>query len=254
MANGPKKSSAASIAAAAAAASSVSVPALETGIESAPFTETAFPVEPPPVVESAPVLEAAPFVEAAPVAEAAHIVEVASAPVLEATHDAVSETKQVVETVSAAAEEVAAKPFAAVSKILEAPIASLTEAQGKVRELVETGLSETHSKYAKLKSVADETAQAIETSYATVKNGAVQFNVKALEALTDSANANFDFFKSVFAVKSPSEYVTLQTEFARKQIEMMTTQTKAFGELAKKVAAETVEPIKAQVAKTFNIQ
>jgi phasin len=248
MANGPKKSSAASIAAAAAAASSVSVPALETGIEAAPFTETAFPVDP------APAIEAAPFVEPAPVAEAVHVIEAVSAPFVEEARASVAETAQVVETVSAAAAEVAAKPFAAVSKILEAPIASLTEAQGKVRELVETGLSETQSKYTKLKSAADEAAQAIETSYATVKNGAVQFNVKALEALTDSANANFDFFKSVFAVKSPSDYVTLQTEFARKQIEMMTAQTKAFGELAQKVAAETVQPIKAQVAKTFNIQ
>jgi phasin len=118
--------------------------------------------------------------------------------------------------------------------------------------MVVTGLAETHTKYEQMKSAAGEAAQALETSYATVKNGAVQFNVKALEAMTDTANANFAFFKSVFAVKSPSDYVTLQTEFARKQIEMLTAQTKAFGELAQKVAVDTVEPIKAQVAKTFS--
>ncbi len=130
---------------------------------------------------------------------------------------------------------------------------SLSEAQVKVREMVETGLSDTHSKFEKMRSAADHAAQALEASYATVKHGAVQFHVKALEALSESANANFDFFKSVFAVKSPSEYVTLQTEFARKQIELTTAQSKAFGELAQKVAVETVAPIKAQVAKTFNV-
>jgi phasin len=137
---------------------------------------------------------------------------------------------------------------------MEAPLASITEAQGKVRSLVETGLAQTQSKYSQMKSAADEAAHALETSYATIKNGAVELNVKSLEALRATADANFAFFKSVFAVKSPSDYVMLHSEFTRKQIEMMTAHTKAFGELAQKVVVDTVEPIKAQVAKTFHIQ
>jgi phasin len=245
MANSPKKS------AAAAAATAVSAPAMERAIEAASVVEpTVAAVEPEwtpaiastPEVETPTVLETLPVVEAVP---AASVVEVTTAPA--------AEIAPVVEAASVSTTESAAHPFAAVSKILEAPIASLTQAQGKVRDLVETSLSDTHSKYTQLKSAADEAAQALETSYATVKNGAVQFNVKAIEALSDTAHANFDFFKSVLSVKSPSDYVALQTEFARKQIELATAQTKAFGELAKKVATETVEPIKAQVAKTFNI-
>jgi phasin len=232
MASNPKKN--------AAVAAVVSVPALERGIEAAPDTETNFEPATPPFVDQTPAIETVPVATAEPLVEAAQA--------------SVAETTQVVEAASAATSEVAAQPLAAVTKILEAPMASLTEAQGKVRELVETGLSETHSKYTQIKSAADEAAHALESSYATVKNGAVQFNVKALEALSETANANFAFFKSVFAVKSPSDYVTLQTEFARKQIELATAQTKAFGELAQKVAAETIEPIKAQVAKTFNVR
>ena len=144
-------------------------------------------------------------------------------------------------------------PFKDVAKLIEGPLASVAEAQGKVRSLVETGITETHSKYSQIKSAADEAAHAIETSYATVKNGAVQFNVRALETLSETANANFAFFKSVFGVKSPSDYVALQSEFARKQIEIITAHTKALSELAQKLAVETVEPIKAQVAKTFNL-
>ena len=34
---------------------------------------------------------------------------------------------------------------------------------------------------------------------------------------------------------------------------MLTLQTKAMGELAQKVAAETIEPIKAQVVKTLRL-
>ena len=42
-------------------------------------------------------------------------------------------------------------------------------------------------------------------------------------------------------------------EFARKQIDAITGQTKEIGALAQKVATETAEPIKEQVAKTFKI-
>jgi phasin len=238
MANSPKKSAAAA-AAAAVASSAVSFPAMERAMEEAAVIEptvATFEPEPTPVVVSTP---------------AAPILEAAIAPVLDMTPILDMEPKM--ESEAFTTSEVAAQPVADASHMLQAPTPSLTEAQSKVRDFVETRLSETHSKYAKMKSAADEAAQALETSYASVKQGAVQFNVKALEAVSETAHANFDFFKSMFTVKSPSDYVTLQTEFARKQIEMMTAQTKAFGELAKKLAVETVEPIKAQVAKTFNM-
>jgi phasin len=140
-----------------------------------------------------------------------------------------------------------------MNKFFEAPMASLSEAQTKARSIAEAGLSETRAKLSQYKSAADEAASAIETSYATVKNGAVEFNTKAIEAFKATAYANFDFVKSVMGVKSPSEYVTLHSEFARKQIETMQSHAKAFGELAQKIATDSVEPIKTQVAKTFNL-
>jgi phasin len=112
---------------------------------------------------------------------------------------------------------------------------------------------ETRAKLSQLKSAAGEAASAIESSYATVKNGAIEFNTKAVEAFKATAEANFEFVKSVIGAKTPSEYVTLHSEFARKQFEALQTQTKSFGELAQKIATDSVEPIKAQVAKTFNL-
>ena len=140
-----------------------------------------------------------------------------------------------------------------INKIVEAPLASLSEAQGKARSLAEAGLTESRAKFTQFKSVADEATSALETSFASAKSGAIEFNTKALEAMKATAEANFDFVKSVFAVKSPSEYVTLHTEYARKQIESLQTNAKAFGELAQKIATHSVEPIKAQVAKSFNL-
>ena len=47
--------------------------------------------------------------------------------------------------------------------------------------------------------------------------------------------------------------MTLQSEFARKRFEGAATNAKAFAELARKVADETVAPLKAHVAKAFKV-
>jgi phasin len=146
-----------------------------------------------------------------------------------------------------------AAPLAEFSKAFEAPVASLTELQGNLRSVVEKGLSEARDVCAKAKTVADDAANAVESSYTVARAGAIAINAKALEALRANVNANLDFFKSAFAVKNVADYVTLQSEFARKQIDALTGQTKEIGALAQKVATETAEPIKEQVAKSFKI-
>ena len=143
--------------------------------------------------------------------------------------------------------------FEEVVKMFQVPNASMSEMQDKFRGVIEKGLAETRANYAKAKSAADEASSALEASFTTAKTGVAEINVKAFEAMKATAEANFDFVKSILGVKSVADYVTLHTEFARKQVEMMTGQTKEIGALAKKVADQSVEPIKAQVAKTFKV-
>jgi len=145
-----------------------------------------------------------------------------------------------------AAKAEAAKPF-------QAPMASLQDIQAKARGLVEKGLVETRANYTKAKSAADEATSAIEASYGAAKSGVVEFNLRAIDALKASADANFDFVKSLASAKSMSEYVALHTEFARKQFEAATAHSKEFATLARKVADEAVAPIKAHVSKTFKV-
>jgi len=143
-------------------------------------------------------------------------------------------------------------PIPSAPAFASAP-ASLVELQGNLRSVVEKGLSETRDAYAKAKSAADETASAVESSFAAAKAGVAAINAKALDALRANVDANFDFVKSAFAVKNIADYVTLHGEFARKQIDAITDQAKEIGALTQKFAAETAEPIKEQVAKTFKI-
>jgi phasin len=150
--------------------------------------------------------------------------------------------------------EAAAATISAVMKrepqLTAAPAA---EIQQSFRTALEKGVVESRAAFAKAKSAADETANAFEVSFAAAKDGALAINAKALEAMRENADANFDFWKAMFSVKSLPDLITLQTEFARKQVETMTSQTKDFGAMARKAMADAVEPIKEQAARSFKL-
>ncbi len=146
-----------------------------------------------------------------------------------------------------------AEPAASVAEVVAAPAATLTELQDQLRAAAEKGLAETRSAYVKAKVAAEEAADALETSYAAARAGVVAINAKALESLTANVEANFDFVKSAFGAGGFADYVALQSEFARARLDAVAGQAKAIGELAQKTALDSLEPIKAQVAKSFKL-
>ena len=149
----------------------------------------------------------------------------------------------------------AAAPALSVVESTEAQLAAAPaeEIQQSLRSALEKGVVESRAVFIKARIAADETASAFEVSFAAAKDGALAINAKAFEALRANADASFDFLKAVFAVKSLPDLVTLQTEFARKQVETMTNQTRDIGALTQRAMADAVEPIKEQVAKSFKI-
>ena len=155
--------------------------------------------------------------------------------------------------VSARAPVEAAAAIKAVMPTAAQVAAPAEEIQQSFRSALEKSVVESRAAFAKAKTAADEATSAFEVSFAAAKDGALAINAKALEALRANADANFDFLKSVFGAKSLTDVITLQTEFARKQVETMTSQTKDLGALTQKAMADAVEPIKEQVAKSFKI-
>jgi phasin len=127
------------------------------------------------------------------------------------------------------------------------------EIQRSFRNALEKGVVEARAAFAKAKAAAEEAASAFEMSFAAAKDGALAINAKSFEALRANAEANFDFLKAVFGAKSVSDVIALQAEFARKQVETMSGQTKDIGALTQKAMTNAVEPIKEQVAKSFRI-
>ena len=146
--------------------------------------------------------------------------------------------------------EVAASPApSAPPQMFATPDPTLTQLQDQFRAAAEKGLAETRSAYVKAKVAAEETADALETSYAAARAGVAAINAKALESLTANVEANLDFVKSAFGVGGPAEYFELQSRFASARLDAVAGQVKAIGELAQKTATESLEPVRAQVAR-----
>jgi len=125
------------------------------------------------------------------------------------------------------------------------------EVPAAFREFAEKGIAQARDAYARLKTAAEETTEAVEDTFETARDGAFTFSVKAIDAVKANSDASFAFAKDLFAAKTFADVIELQTAFARQQFETATAQFKEFQDLVQKVIADTAKPMQAHVEKTF---
>ncbi len=125
------------------------------------------------------------------------------------------------------------------------------EVPAAFREFAEKGVAQTKDAYEKMKAVAEQGTEMLETCYSTASKGSTEYGMKMIEITRANTNAYFDFVESLFGVKSPSELVELSTAHARSQFETLTGQGKELAALAQKVATDTAEPIKSGVSRAM---
>ena len=123
--------------------------------------------------------------------------------------------------------------------------------QEHLREATEKGLGDSRATYARLKTVAEDANQSLETGYAVALEGVAAIGAKSVDVLRSNTEAGLDFFKALVSVKTLTEALEVQSSHMRKQFEMLTTQGKDLAALAQKVANDTTAPLKANVGKVF---
>ena len=116
------------------------------------------------------------------------------------------------------------------------------------REIAEKGTTQAKETYEKMNAATTEAADLIKNSYSTAMKGMQDYNNKIIEFTQANTNAAFDFVQKMSGVKSPSEFLELWTEHARKQVETLTEQSKQLAALGKKVTLATAEPLKTGIA------
>ena len=120
-----------------------------------------------------------------------------------------------------------------------------------IREMAEKGTAQAKASLEKLSAATAAASGVIQDASATATQGFKDTNAKVIEFARINSNAAFDYANELLGVKSPSEFVTLSTEQARKQFEVLSAQTKELTALSQKVMLETAEPLKAGAAKMF---
>src|SRR5450631_2967950 len=140
------------------------------------------------------------------------------------------------------AETTASKP-AGISK---------KEAPQAFREIAEKGATQAKETYKKMNAATTEAADLIKNSYSTAIKGLQDYNNKVIEFTQANTNTAFVFVQKMSGVKSPSEFLELWTEHARKQVETLTEQSKQLaGALGKELTPAAGELLKG-VANPFS--
>jgi phasin len=119
-----------------------------------------------------------------------------------------------------------------------------TGAPQAFREMTEKGTTQAKETYEKMSVASTEAADLIQNSYLTAVKGVQDYNNKFFQFAHENTNAAFDFVQRMSGVRSPSAFVELSTEHARKQLESLTEQAKELATLAQKATLATAEPLK----------
>jgi phasin len=120
------------------------------------------------------------------------------------------------------------------------------------REIAEKGTSQAKETYEKMSAAGTEAAEVIKTSYSIAVKGAHEYNDKFIEFAQANTEAAFGFFEKLSGMKSPSAFIELSIEHARKQFETLSEQTKQLVAIVQKVTLASAEPLKNGAAKAFN--
>ena len=105
------------------------------------------------------------------------------------------------------------------SKTLNSRAFDASKATDQIRAFAEKGVEQSKEAYAKLKTGAEETQKALESTFETAKTVSSDLSLKTIAALRANAEAGFSHLEALIGAKSLSEVVELQTAFLRKRVE-----------------------------------
>jgi phasin len=120
-----------------------------------------------------------------------------------------------------------------------------------VRALAEKTVNQSREAYERGKEQLEEAIDALERSFDAAGQGATAFNRKLIDLAQRNLNSAFDLAKRLAGAKTVGEIVELQSAFIRSQFDVFANQASEIRALTQKIAADTSEPIKHQMTRTF---
>ncbi|WP_040587513.1 phasin [Allomesorhizobium alhagi] len=119
------------------------------------------------------------------------------------------------------------------------------------RAVAEKGVEQSKEAFSKLKTGAETTQKALESTVETAMTAGNELSLKTIAALRANAEADFSHLEALVGAKSLSEVIELQTVFLRKRVEMTVEQAKDIQAVTAKAAEEVSKPAKDAFEKVF---
>ncbi|MBX3567852.1 MAG: phasin [Rhizobiaceae bacterium] len=127
---------------------------------------------------------------------------------------------------------------------VEFPTFDASKATDQFRAFAEKGVEQSKEVYGKLKSGAETTQKALETTFETAKTSGSDLALKSISAARSNAELGFAHLEALVGVKSVSDFIELQTAFVRKGTEAAVAQAKDLQASASKAAEDVAKPMK----------
>ena len=127
---------------------------------------------------------------------------------------------------------------------IEFPSFDASKATDQIRAFAEKSAEQSKEAYAKLKTGAEETQKALESTFETAKSVSGDLSQKTISAFRANTEAGFDHLEALFGAKTLSDVIELQTSFLRKRVEASVEQAKDFQAAASKAAEKVSAPMK----------
>jgi phasin len=105
--------------------------------------------------------------------------------------------------------------------------------------------------FEKASEAGQETTRRLEDTYLRATQGSIEYQRKALAIAQAHFDATFDWAQELVGVKSPSEFMEVSLNHARRQFEALTEQTRELASLAQKAATNSIEPLTNGVTSAF---
>ena len=121
-----------------------------------------------------------------------------------------------------------------------------------VRALAEKTVNQSREAYERGKEQLEEAIDALERSFDAAGQGATAFNRKLIDLAQRNLNSAFDLAKKLAGARTFGEILELQSTFIRSQFDVFANQAGEIRALTTKIAADTTEPIKHQMTRTFD--
>ncbi len=120
------------------------------------------------------------------------------------------------------------------------------------RKVVEKTDAQIKNVSEKMSAAAQQTASAVEATYATAAESVKEYTLKLLEFAQVNSTSAFDYAQKLMAVRSPSEMMELSTAHASKQFELLTAQIQELSTLGQRMAADAAKPLSSGIAKAVH--